>query len=372
MIQTTQANSWDIKTIMVVEGETAMSERKGYRVAVVGATGAVGQQMIQTLESRDFPVSELLLLSSSRSAGTKVQYKGKEITVQEAKPESFEGVDIALFSAGGSVSKELAPEAVKRGAIVVDNTSAFRMDENTPLVVPEVNEEDLHSHNGIIANPNCSTIQMVVALEPLRKKFGLEKIIVSTYQAVSGAGAAAVDEMEEQTKAILNGEEFEPKILPVKSGEKHYQIAFNAIPQIDTFVDNGFTYEEMKMINETKKIMHMPGLQVAATCVRLPVGTGHSESVYIEIAQDGVSAAEVKELLAEAPGVVLQDDPEQQLYPMPAFCVGKNDVFVGRIRKDLDNEKGFHMWVVSDNLLKGAAWNSVQIAESLVKLGLVK
>lgn len=349
-----------------------MSERKGYRVAVVGATGAVGQQMIKTLENRDFPVSELLLLSSARSAGTKVQYKGNDIVVQEAKPESFEGVDIALFSAGGSVSKQLAPEAVKRGAIVVDNTSAFRMEENIPLVVPEVNEADLHSHNGIIANPNCSTIQMVVALEPLRQKFGLEKVIVSTYQAVSGAGAAAVQELEEQTQAILNGEEYEAKILPVKSGEKHYQIAFNAIPQIDNFVDNGFTYEEMKMINETKKIMHMPGLQVAATCVRLPVGTGHSESVYFELGQSGISAAEVKALLSEAPGVVLQDDPEQQLYPMPAFCVGKNDVFVGRVRKDLDNEKGFHMWVVSDNLLKGAAWNSVQIAESLVKLGLVK
>lgn len=349
-----------------------MSERKGYRVAVVGATGAVGQQMIQTLENRDFPVSELLLLSSSRSAGSKVTYKGNKITVQEAKPESFEGIDIALFSAGGSVSKELAPEAVKRGAIVVDNTSAFRMDENIPLVVPEVNEADLHSHNGIIANPNCSTIQMVVALEPLRQNFGLEKIIVSTYQAVSGAGAAAVQELEEQTQAILNGEQYEPKILPVKSAGKHYQIAFNAIPQIDNFVDNGFTYEEMKMINETKKIMHMPELQVAATCVRLPVGTGHSESVYFEVGQSGVTAAEVKQLLAEAPGVVLQDDPEQQLYPMPAFCVGKNDVFVGRVRKDLDNDKGFHMWVVSDNLLKGAAWNSVQIAESLVKLGIVK
>lgn len=349
-----------------------MSERKGYRVAVVGATGAVGQQMIKTLENRDFPVSELLLLSSARSAGTKVQYKGNDIIVQEAKPDSFEGVDIALFSAGGSVSKELAPEAVKRGAIVVDNTSAFRMEENIPLVVPEVNEADLHSHNGIIANPNCSTIQMVVALEPMRQKFGLEKVIVSTYQAVSGAGAAAVQELEEQTQAILNGEEYEAKILPVKSGEKHYQIAFNAIPQIDNFVDNGFTYEEMKMINETKKIMHMPELQVAATCVRLPVGTGHSESVYFELGQSGISAAEVKALLTEAPGVVLQDDPEQQLYPMPAFCVGKNDVFVGRVRKDLDNEKGFHMWVVSDNLLKGAAWNSVQIAESLVRLGLVK
>ncbi|MGA9225795.1 MAG: aspartate-semialdehyde dehydrogenase, partial [Mesobacillus sp.] len=286
-----------------------MSERKGYKVAVVGATGAVGQQMIQTLESRDFPVSELLLLSSSRSAGTKVTYKGNEITVQEAKPDSFEGVDIALFSAGGSVSKAFAPEAVKRGAIVVDNTSAFRMDENIPLVVPEVNEADLHSHNGIIANPNCSTIQMVVALEPLRQNFGLEKIIVSTYQAVSGAGAAAVQELEEQTQAILNGDQYEPKILPVKSAEKHYQIAFNAIPQIDTFVDNGFTYEEMKMINETKKIMHMPELQVAATCVRLPVGTGHSESVYVELSQGGVTAAQVKELLVDAPGIVLQDDP---------------------------------------------------------------
>ena len=349
-----------------------MSERKGYRVAVVGATGAVGQQMIQTLESRNFPISELLLLSSSRSAGSKVVYKGNEVTVQEAKPESFEGIDIALFSAGGSVSKELAPEAVKRGAIVVDNTSAFRMDENIPLVVPEVNEADLHSHNGIIANPNCSTIQMVVALEPVRQKFGLEKIIVSTYQAVSGAGAAAVKELEDQTQAILNGEHYEPKILPVKSADKHYQIAFNAIPQIDNFVDNGFTYEEMKMINETKKIMHMPELQVAATCVRLPVGTGHSESVYFEVSNGGATAAELKALLADAPGVVLQDDPEQQLYPMPAFCVGKNDVFVGRIRKDLDNDNGFHMWVVSDNLLKGAAWNSVQIAESLVKLGLVK
>lgn len=266
----------------------------------------------------------------------------------------------------------MAPEAVKRGAIVVDNTSAFRMDENIPLVVPEVNEADLHSHNGIIANPNCSTIQMVVALEPLRQNFGLEKIIVSTYQAVSGAGAAAVQELEDQTQAILNGDQYEPKILPVKSAEKHYQIAFNAIPQIDTFVDNGFTYEEMKMINETKKIMHMPELQVAATCVRLPVGTGHSESVYVELSQGGVTAAQVKELLVDAPGIVLQDDPEHQIYPMPAFCVGKNDVFVGRIRKDLDNDSGFHMWVVSDNLLKGAAWNSVQIAESLVKLGIVK
>jgi aspartate-semialdehyde dehydrogenase len=349
-----------------------MEQVKGLHIAVVGATGAVGQQMIRTLESRDLAISKLTFLSSARSAGSKVQFKDTQYIVQEAKPESFEGVDIALFSAGGSVSKELAPEAAKRGAIVIDNTSAFRMDEHIPLVVPEVNESDLHQHNGIIANPNCSTIQMVVALEPIRQKFGLKKIIVSTYQAVSGAGAVAIQELKEQTKAIINGDNYEPKVLPVKSESNHYQIAFNAIPQIDKFTENGFTYEEMKMINETKKIMHMPELQVAATCVRLPVETGHSESVYFEIDTPGVSSSEIKELLKDSPGIVLQDDPDNQLYPMPANCVGKNDVFVGRIRKDIDEDLGFHMWVVSDNLLKGAAWNSVQIAESLVKLGLVK
>ena len=344
---------------------------KKLHVAVVGATGAVGQQMIETLQKRNFPVGKISLLSSSRSAGKQIEFNGETVIVQEAKPESFEGVDIALFSAGGSISKELAPEAVKRGAIVVDNTSAFRMDENVPLVVPEVNEEDLHNHQGIIANPNCSTIQMVAALEPIRKAYGLKKIIVSTYQAVSGAGAAAVEELNTQTGDILAGKAINPSILPVKGAEKHYQIAFNAIPQIDVFGDNGFTFEEMKMVNETKKIMHMPSLQVAATCVRLPIAVGHSESVYFEIDNNGISAEQVKELLKEAPGVVLQDDPENQVYPMPADCVGKNEVFVGRVRKDLDEDRGFHMWVVSDNLLKGAAWNSVQIAESLVRLKLV-
>ena len=349
-----------------------MNQSKGFHVAVVGATGAVGQQIIKTLENRKFPISQLTLLSSARSAGTKLDVNGVEYTIQEAKPESFKGVDIALFSAGGSVTKELASHAVEHGAIVVDNTSAYRMDENVPLVVPEVNEKDLLNHKGIIANPNCSTIQMVVALEPIREKYGLNKIIVSTYQAVSGSGVAAVEEMNEQTKAILNNEAFEPAILPVGSDKKHYQIAFNAIPQIDLFQENGFTYEEMKMINETKKIMHDPEMHVAATCVRIPIAVGHSESLYMEIDQEGVSAEDIKELLKDAPGVVLQDDPANQVYPMPADSVGKNDVFVGRIRKDLDNSKGFHLWVVSDNLLKGAAWNSVQIAESLVKLGLVK
>ncbi|MFJ7747760.1 aspartate-semialdehyde dehydrogenase [Peribacillus sp. NPDC097295] len=348
-----------------------MTGTQGLHIAVVGATGAVGQQMISTLEERDFPITKIIFLSSARSAGTKLLFKGEEIEVQEAKPESFEGIDIALFSAGGSVSKELAPEAVKRGAIVVDNTSAFRMDENVPLVVPEVNEEDLKKHNGIIANPNCSTIQMVVALEPIRQEYGLSKVVVSTYQAVSGAGVAAINELKEQARDLLDEKEIEPKILPVKGDAKHYQIAFNVIPQIDKFQDNGFTFEEMKMINETKKIMHMEKLPVAATCVRLPVVTGHSESVYIEVEKDGVSAAEIKNLMKTAAGVVLEDEPEQQVYPTPASSVGKNDVFVGRIRKDLDEDKGFHLWIVSDNLLKGAAWNSVQIAESLLKLDLV-
>jgi aspartate-semialdehyde dehydrogenase len=344
---------------------------KGFHVAVVGATGAVGQQMLKTLEERHFPIKSLTLLSSARSAGKTVSFRGEDVTVQEAKPESFDGIDIALFSAGGSVSKELAPEAAKRGAVVIDNTSAFRMDPEVPLVVPEVNKEDLRNHKGIIANPNCSTIQMLVALEPIRAAYGLKKVIVSTYQAVSGAGAQAVEELYSQTKAIVNNESFEPKILPVGSGEKHYQIAFNAIPQIDKFEDNGFTFEEMKMINETKKIMHMDSLSVAATCVRLPVATGHSESLYIETEKGALTAADIQDLLKNAPGIVLQDNPAEQVYPMPADCVGKNDVFVGRIRKDLDTDNGFHMWVVSDNLLKGAAWNSVQIAETLIDMEIV-
>ncbi|MCD7033728.1 aspartate-semialdehyde dehydrogenase [Metabacillus sp. GX 13764] len=346
-------------------------ETNGYRIAVVGASGAVGQQMLKTLEERDFPISEIKLLSSKRSAGTKTVFKGKELVLEEALPESFEGVQIALFSAGGSVSKELAPEAVKRGAVVIDNTSAFRMDPDVPLVVPEVNEEDIKKHSGIIANPNCSTIQMVAALEPIRAAYGLKKVVVSTYQAVSGAGTKAVDELKEQAQAILKDEEYTPELLPVKALEKHYQIAFNVIPQIDKFEENGYTFEEMKMINETKKIMHMPELKVAATCVRLPVVTGHSESLYIEIEEEGRDAKDIRKLMENAPGITLQDDPENQVYPMPAFSEGKNDVFVGRIRNDLDQSNGFHLWVVSDNLLKGAAWNSVQIAESLIKLKLI-
>ncbi|MBO8155182.1 MAG: aspartate-semialdehyde dehydrogenase [Bacillaceae bacterium] len=344
-----------------------MGLQKGYRVAVVGATGAVGQKMIETLEKRDFPVQTLLPLASKRSAGKTVSYKGEEVIIQEANPEAFEGVDLALFSAGGSVSRQLAHEAVKRGAVVVDNTSAFRMDADVPLVVPEVNEQDISKHNGIIANPNCSTIQMVVALEPIRKAFGLKRVIVSTYQAVSGAGTQAVEELKQQTRDFLNGNEVTAQILPVKSDEKHYPIAFNALPQIDVFQDNGYTFEEMKMINETKKIMHMPELKVAATCVRLPFFTSHAESVYVEVEDDTASVDKMKEILSEAEGVVLEDDPASQTYPTPLSAEGKLDVLVGRIRQDLDDKKGFHFWVVSDNLLKGAAWNSVQIAERLVK-----
>lgn len=342
-----------------------------FHVAVVGVTGAVGRQMMNMLESEQFPVSEFTPLASKRSAGQKVMFDGKEWTIAEARPEAFEDVDLALFSAGGSVSKQLAHEAVKRGAIVVDNTSAFRMDPDVPLVVSEVNENDLYEHKGIIANPNCSTIQMVTALEPIRRKFGLKKVLVSTYQAVSGAGTKAIEELKEQSRAVLEGREYKAEILPVKSDEKHFPIAFNAVPQIDKFQENGYTFEEMKMINETKKIFHEHDLPVAATCVRLPVETGHAESVYIEIDRTDVTTEQLKELLMYADGVTVKDNPAEQLYPMPIDAVGKKDVFVGRIRQDLDNACGFHLWIVSDNLLKGAAWNSVQIAESLIKLQLL-
>ncbi|WP_079709498.1 aspartate-semialdehyde dehydrogenase [Paraliobacillus ryukyuensis] len=344
-----------------------MSEIKGYHVAVVGATGAVGQKMLETLEKKKFPIGKLTLLSSKRSAGTNIKFNKEIYTVEEATPDSFEGVEIALFSAGGSVSKELAPEAVKRGAVVVDNTSAFRMHEDVPLVVPEVNEVDIESHKGIIANPNCSTIQMVAALKPIKTLYGLNRVIVSTYQAVSGAGNQATEELAEQSQAFLNGEELQPELLPVKGEKKHYPIAFNALPQIDVFQDNGYTFEEMKMINETKKILHDNVLPVAATCVRLPFFTSHAESVYIEVDEQGVTASDIQKAISEAPGIVLEDDPTNQVYPTPLHAAGKPDVFVGRVRKDLDQPNGFHLWVVSDNLLKGAAWNSVQIAESLIK-----
>lgn len=340
---------------------------KSLNVALVGATGAVGSKLMGKLVERKFPIASIKFLASARSAGKTIEFNGQKYTIEEATPESFEGVDIAFFSAGGSVSEALAPEAAKRGAVVIDNTSHFRMDPEVPLVVPEVNRHALKTiPKGIIANPNCSTIQMVAALQPIREKFGLTKVVVSTYQAVSGSGVAAIEELREQSAQWDAGKNVVANVLPVKSEEKHYPIARNVIPQIDKFTENGFTYEEMKMINETKKIMEDSELKVAATCVRVPVVSGHSESVYIELEQEA-SVQQIFDVLKNAPGIVLQDDITQQLYPMPIFAEDEEPTFVGRIRQDLDNKKGFHLWIVSDNLLKGAALNSIQIAEAMLE-----
>lgn len=339
-----------------------MSEQKLFNVAVVGATGAVGEQIIGLLEKRNFPVNELKLLSSARSAGKKMMFKGRELTVEEATPDSFKGVEIALFSAGGEVSKTLAPHAVEHGAVCIDNTNAFRMDPETPLVVPEVNIDKVSEHKGIIANPNCSTIQMVAALKPLYDRYGISRIIVSTYQAVSGAGSKAIDELVRQTREALEGNDVKPDILPVGSLPVKHQIAFNAIPQIDKFQDNGYTLEEMKMVRETKKIMGDESIDVTATCVRIPVVYGHSESVYVELKND-YELEDVRKLLSDAPGIVVVDDMDSQQYPLATAAAGKPDVFVGRIRRDLGSPRGLNLWIVSDNLLKGAAWNAVQIAE---------
>jgi aspartate-semialdehyde dehydrogenase len=335
-------------------------------VAIVGATGAVGTKILEKLLERKFPATSIKLLASKRSAGMNITAGGHNFTVEETVPESFDGIDIAFFSAGGSISKMFASEAVARGAVVIDNTSAFRMTEDIPLVVPEVNGDVLTAHNGIISNPNCSTIQMVTALEPVREKFGLKRIIVSTYQAVSGAGAEAIDELQNQSLEFENRANTEASILPSASAERHYPIAFNAIPQIDAFDASGYTLEELKMMNETKKIFRDNEIQVVATCVRLPVVTGHSESVYIEVKEEGVTVEDIRAAMEAAPGVIVKDDPATQSYPMPLFAEGLDEVFVGRIRKDPNHPLGFHMWIVSDNLLKGAALNSVQIAECLI------
>jgi aspartate-semialdehyde dehydrogenase len=342
-------------------------------VAIVGATGAVGTQMIKLLENSSLPLGTVKFLASKRSAGKQLSFKGDTQTIEELVPDSFEGIDLALFSAGGGISATFAPEAVKRGAIVVDNTSHFRMDPEVPLVVPEVNPEALREHKGIIANPNCSTIQMMVALEPIRQAFGLNRVLVSTYQAVSGAGNQAMEELKQQTRDYLDEKpvaEWQADILPCGGDKKHYPLAFNALPQIDVFADGGYTYEECKMINETKKIMEDDTIKVSATCVRIPVMSGHSESVYIET-ERAATVAEIQALMEKAAGVVLEDDPSQQIYPQALNSVGKNETFVGRIRKDPDEEKGVHMWVVSDNLLKGAAWNSLQIAETMYEMDLL-
>jgi aspartate-semialdehyde dehydrogenase len=336
---------------------------KSYNVAILGATGAVGQTMIKVLEERNFPVNEIKFLASERSAGKEVEYYGMKYKVEAVCEEAFENVDIALFSAGGERSKKWAPIAASKGAVVIDNSSAFRMDPEVPLVVPEVNPEDVKWHKGIIANPNCSTIQMVVALYPIHKVKKIKRIIVATYQAVSGAGATAIEDLELETKAVMEGKYFYPRALP-------HHIAFNVIPRIDNFEPNGYTKEELKMINETRKIMHEPDIKVSPTCVRVPVYVGHSEAVTIET-QEPITAEEAREILKNAPGVVVEDDPFNNVYPTPIEVAGKDDVFVGRIRKDLGFENGLSMWIVGDNLRKGAATNAVQIAELLIKYELL-
>ncbi len=334
---------------------------KAFHVAVVGATGAVGNEMIKILEERNFPVGKLKLLASERSLGKYLEYKGESLPVEVLKEDSFAGVQIGLFSAGGSISEKFAPLAAQAGCVVVDNTSAFRMVPDIPLVVPEVNPEAiaLYKNRGIIANPNCSTIQMVVALKPIHDAVRIKRIVVSTYQAVSGTGKKAVDELSDQTRALLSFQDPVVKVYP-------HQIAFNCLPQIDVFVDNGYTKEEMKMINETKKIMNDPSIAVTATTVRVPVFYAHSESVNIET-EKKITPQEVRDLLAKAPGVIVVDDPQQRQYPMAIHAAGKDGTFVGRIREDESIPNGINMWVVSDNLRKGAALNAVQIAEILGK-----
>ena len=338
---------------------------KKYNVAILGATGAVGQEFLNLIEERNFPFAELKMLASKRSAGKKVQFMGKEYTVEEATEDSFKGVDIALF-AGGAASKTFAPAAVKAGAVVIDNSSAFRMDPEVPLVVPEVNPEAIANHKGIIANPNCSTIIMVMALKPLYNVSKIKRVVVSTYQAVSGGGKEAMAELEEQVKAINEGRPVVANILPGASLAKHYQIAFNLIPQIDVFKDNLYTKEEMKMIDETKKIMNDDSMRITATTIRVPVYRSHAESVNVEF-EDEISVEKAREVLAAFPGVTLTDNPDEQIYPMPLETSGKDDVEVGRIRKDYSTDNALNFWVCGDQIRKGAALNALQIAEYMIK-----
>lgn len=332
-------------------------------VAVAGATGAVGAEMLKTLEMRDFPADKIIPLASSRSVGKTVTYKGQEIKVQELKEDSFEGVHIALFSAGGGTSEKFAPFAVKSGCTVVDNSSQWRMDDRCPLVVPEVNPEDLEKHQGIIANPNCSTIQMLVALKPLHDAAKIKRVVVSTYQAVSGTGQKAIVELESQVRQMFNMQDPEIKVYP-------YQIAFNCLPQIDMFLENGYTKEEMKMVNETHKMLD-PNIKVTATTVRVPVFYGHSESINVET-EKKLTANDARAILSRAPGIQVYDNPAEKFYPMPIMAAGEDEVFVGRIREDESIENGLNFWCVADNIRKGAALNAVQIAELLIEKNLVR
>ena len=338
---------------------------KKYNVAILGATGAVGQEFLNLIEERNFPFANLKMLASKRSAGKKIQFMGKEYTVEEATVDSFKDVDIALF-AGGSASKEFAPAAVKAGAVVIDNSSTFRMDPEVPLVVPEVNPEAIAQHKGIIANPNCSTIIMVMALKPLYDIAKIKRVVVSTYQAVSGGGKEAMAELEQQVADIVAGKPVTANILPGAALKKHYQIAFNLLPQIDVFKENLYTKEEMKMIDETKKIMSDNDMRITATTIRVPVYRSHAESVNVEFA-DEVSVEAARKALEAFPGVEVVDNPDEQLYPQPLETSGKNDVAVGRLRKDYSIDHGLNMWVCGDQIRKGAALNALQIAEYMIE-----
>ncbi|MCL1885601.1 MAG: aspartate-semialdehyde dehydrogenase [Dehalococcoidia bacterium] len=329
-----------------------------YRVAIVGATGMVGSEFIKMLEQRSFLISDMQLFASDRSAGKKLFFSGEEYEVKETAEDSFRNVDFAFFSAGTDISRHFAPIAAKSGAVVIDNSAAFRMDSSVPLVVPEINAGDIQNHQGIIANPNCSTIQMVVALYPLHKVNPIKRIIVTTFQSVSGTGVAAIDELTAQSTQVLNGQNTTPRVYP-------HQIAFNTLPHIDMFLDNAYTKEEWKMLEETRKIMHAEDILVSATCVRVPVLTSHSEAVNIEFSEP-ISAEEARALLSHAPGVQVLDDPDANLYPTPLMAAGTDATYVGRIRRDVSHPNGLVMWVVSDNIRKGAALNAVQIAEEMV------
>ncbi|MEI7641066.1 MAG: aspartate-semialdehyde dehydrogenase [bacterium] len=335
---------------------------KQYNVAIMGATGAVGEIMRDILEERKFPLKDIKFLASERSKGKKMKYQGREVEIEVLSPESFKGVDIVLASAGASVSKEYVKHIVDAKALIIDNSSAFRMDDDVPLVVPEVNPEDIRWNKGIIANPNCSTIIMLVPIKPLHDVAKIKRIVVSTYQATSGAGAKGMAELEQQTRDWAAGKE-------IKVDKFAYQILFNLIPHIDVFFEDGYTKEEMKMVKESQKILHDPSLRITATTVRVPALRSHSESINIETERK-LHVKEVKELLAKAPGVTVEDDIHNKKYPMPLFVSGKDDVYVGRIREDFSIDKGINLWVVGDQLRKGAALNAVQIAELIAKEGL--
>src|SRR5210317_391188 len=332
-----------------------------YHVAVAGATGAVGNEMLRILEEQEFPVASLKLLASSRSAGKTLDFRGESLHVEELHDDSFEGVDIALFSAGAAASRQFAPAAAESGCVVIDNSSGWRMDPEVPLVVPEVNPHAVadYRNKGIIANPNCSTIQMVVVLKPIYDAAGIERVVVSTYQAVSGTGKNAMEELTEQTRNLLTFQEVTAEVYP-------HRIAFNCFPHIGSFLENGYTEEEMKMVHETHKIMEDPNIRVSATTVRIPVFYGHSEAVNIQTKRK-LSAKEARVLLFQAPGVRVMDNPDERIYPMPSEAAGTNDTLVGRIREDISIENGLDLWIVADNIRKGAALNTVQIAELLIK-----